>query len=1227
MTNAHFPLATSRTATLMETIMKPLSFAGRPARWLMAAGLALAAMQGLPARAQPAAELPEGLDLDPGPTHPRPGEAEPFFTKTGEQLNCDYVRYTLRFGAQGDPAKFLDPAFTADLQNVRLDFRDTLPAGLEIVDVQVSGDGTAAGGGAMPAPSISTTTNPNDTVKIDDFRLSTSDLDGSGEIDRRYIDFVITAKIDHAAFPAPTLVENQGFVGIILVGGPAIMAVSHDPALPDDGDFKTGEPTKILIDVTRCDRPPPPPPGEECFEVENGTVDCVPGGGAFIYHMPVGPELGGKWVQLRTTTPGVDVAPLSQLAPIGGGVLNWTITGALPGDVVHLVVTGVEIYAGPEEGLGLCCSQTVEIVIPEDLECPPGGEPDIKVEKRADVAQCTPEGGCDFTIRVTNVGDAPYNGPIVLDEVTTPGNAAVVSGPSGSWVCVPMVSPMSCTHPATTLNPGEWVELKLGFAPGPGWDWNVIRNCAEYDYTASGKPEVFGSTANDKACASIPICRRGDPRCDPPVEKKVDLRITKDPRSVSCTADGVCWFNIRVFNNGDENYVGPLTVVDEYPTGVPAASTFGPNPPWACGPIGGGQFQCDHPGVNLAPGAFIPIWVRAVVNDDYQGDIIRNCAEVAAIPGETDLANNRACAQMRIPNRDPGQPALRILKTCEGPADLGAPATCRITVTNAGTAAPTGPVRVADAATVIGSGAPVQILTVTPDGGEWACGPVPANALSCQIPGAVMTPGTSRHFDVTVQVPTYGRFENCARGSWGPAPGNDIVYPFGEACAEGGYQVQPVNVEKTGDKECEVGKPCTFEITITNGGTTGFSGPVRIGDAIGVGGTRLEGVEITEISPPFGCSPEPTTLPMSCVATLSLGPGESRVHQVTVVIPEGGPLANIREPVSARNCVGVVPPDTPVAAAERMMSTAPETTGRPGTQPFACHTFTIADKVEECSQGFVMNDAGRCVCPEGTTFRNGQCRTLDGGTPPPPPPPPPVVDRCVLLPGQIRTQDGRCVCPRGTDLIRGECRKAPPPQCKLLPGQIRTQDGRCICPRGTSLVRGECRKDQPPQCRLLPGQIRTQDGRCICPRGTSLVRGECRKDQPPQCKLLPGQIRTQDGRCVCPRGTSLVRGECRKNPPPQCKLLPGQIRTEDGRCVCPRGTSLIRGQCRKVERECPRGTVLRNGRCVTIQIEACPRGFVGTPPNCRRIQIDPKLKQLVDPKQRQQLQQQKPQIQ
>ena len=252
---ALFPLDAGSKPTVMETIMKPLSYAARPARWLMAAGLALAAMHAPQASAQ-TTELSGGLNIERG-GHPNPprGEAEPFFEKTGVQRDCDYVVYNLRFGAQGDPAKFVDPDFTLNLQNLRMDFRDTLPAGLEIVDVQASGDGTDAVGGPLPAPTISTSVNPNDTAEISDFRLTTADLDGSGEIDRRYIDIVITAKIDQAAFPAPTLVDNQGFVTLGFGDGLLGEIPSHDPALPDDGDPKTGEPTSILIDVTGCESP------------------------------------------------------------------------------------------------------------------------------------------------------------------------------------------------------------------------------------------------------------------------------------------------------------------------------------------------------------------------------------------------------------------------------------------------------------------------------------------------------------------------------------------------------------------------------------------------------------------------------------------------------------------------------------------------------------------------------------------------------------------------------------------------------------------------------------------------------------------------------------------------------------------------------------------------------------------------------------------------------------
>ena len=252
----HSPLATSTNATIMETIMKPLSFARRPARWLMAAGLALAAMQGVPAagaaRGRPAGTRAyRSRSGRPPRLRPSSRRSAGRSTATMSSIGCASAPAATR---RSSSIRTSSPK----LQDVRIDLRDTLPAGLEIVDVQVSGDGTAADGGPLPAPAISTVTNPNDTMKLDDFRVSTSDLDGSGEIDRRYVDFVITAKIDHAAFPAPTIVANQGFATVTRVGGIVVEVPSHDPALPDDGNLETGEPTEILIDVTRCDRPPPP---------------------------------------------------------------------------------------------------------------------------------------------------------------------------------------------------------------------------------------------------------------------------------------------------------------------------------------------------------------------------------------------------------------------------------------------------------------------------------------------------------------------------------------------------------------------------------------------------------------------------------------------------------------------------------------------------------------------------------------------------------------------------------------------------------------------------------------------------------------------------------------------------------------------------------------------------------------------------------------------------------
>ncbi|PDQ20212.1 hypothetical protein CN311_15505 [Mesorhizobium sanjuanii] len=1214
------PLATNTQKAVMETIMKPLSYARRGARWLMAAGIAvamltpvhgfaedLASAEIAPVRtAQADIDKPQPIDPDsiviagpepkleldnPRVVNPEPGRIVPFFTKKGGQRSCDYVFYTLSFGLRGNAQAFANPAFAAALKKAKLDFKDQLPHGLKIVNVNASGDGTDAVGGALPAATISSSASPDDTAEVSDFRISASDLDGIGAANERVITFQITARIDHAVFPAPAVVDNQGMIKVTVGPGTGTIIPSQDPGKPDDGNFLTGEKTSIRIDLTKCN-PPPPPPGKECFKVERGTVDCVPGGGAFIYHMPVGPEMGGKWVQLSTTTPGISIIPGAQLVPAGGGVLNWKIVGASPGDIIHLIVTGIETYAGPEEGWGLCCTQTIDIVIPRDQRCPPKDrEPDLKVEKRADVTRCTMAGGCDFTIRVTNVGDGPYNGKIVLDEVTLPAGSTLDSGPNPPWVCVPGVTPMSCTHPVTTLNPGASIDLKLGFKPAGGWQGGALRNCASYNYGASGKP-LFGSQQNDRGCASIPICRRGDRDCRPPVEKKVDLILKKRARTEFCSDDGVCTFVIDIINNGSVPHNGPLTVIDTYPGGAPASSTFGPTPPWTCGPNGPGQFRCDNAGIVLMPGASTPIFVKAVLPAGYRPDTVENCAEVKAIPGENDLTNNRACAKERIRHPNGGQPALRITKVCNGALAGAAVVSCRITVTSVGTVAPTGPVRVNDAATLVAGGAPVQIQTVTPDGAEWACGPVPTNTLSCQIPGAVMMPGTSRHFDVTVA--GNGEFENCARGSYGPAPGDDIVYPVGKACAKGGG-TSTIRVEKTGDAECRPGQPCSFDITITNEGTNPFSGPVRIGDAIGIEGLgRLEGVAITSIEPPFGCSPEPATLPLSCIANLTLGAGESHVHNVTVVLPDDGRLANLQGTVNGQNCVGVLSPDTRVLGGGDALSGNQANVQGDRGKAYACHPFTISNEVKkECSAGFVMNDAGRCVCPPGTTFRNGQCSPGGGVIIPPKEP-----KLCVLLKGQIRTEDGRCICPRGTELNNGAC------------------------------VRD---KPKPEQCTIR-GQVHDADGDCVCPRGTEVRNGACRpvRSKPEQCTIR-GQINDTNGNCVCPRGTEIRNGACRQKKPQleQCTIR-GQVHNKRGECVCPRGTEVRGGACRKIRAECAPGSQVINGICQPITKRRCPVGTVGRYPDCTPVRrrpgveinpnlLNPNILQQLVPRQRQRI--------
>jgi len=132
-----------------------------------------------------------------------------------------------------------------------------------------------------------------------------------------------------------------------------------------------------------------------------------------------------------------------------------------------------------------CCPQMTNWN-PRTRSCEPHqpGRPDLQVVKKVKDQNCGQVnlGACSFELIVTNVGDAPYTGPIFVGDIMAPGGANVtaVSIPNG-FTCSPISAPGGGTalgcNGNTTLAPGQppLVFTFSGSAPPShtgGW-----RNC------------------------------------------------------------------------------------------------------------------------------------------------------------------------------------------------------------------------------------------------------------------------------------------------------------------------------------------------------------------------------------------------------------------------------------------------------------------------------------------------------------------------------------------------------------------------------------------------------------------------------------------------------------------------------------------------------------------------------------------------------------------------------
>ena len=392
-----------------------------------------------------------------------------------------------------------------------------------------------------------------------------------------------------------------------------------------------------------------------------------------------------------------------------------------------------------------------------------------------------------------------------------------------------------------------------------------------------------------------------------------DLQITKslisDPNCVNTL--GSCIFRITVQDNANPAYAGPIVlsdvtrfvVVPQVPVQILSSGGNG----WSCAatlPANPTTLNCQHPGNAFANGPSSSFDVEVKANP-AMGDI-ENCINVLQ---PVQLQPLTACVTAAI---QPA-PSLSITKELLSPQNCPAiNAFCkfRITVTNNGAGAYSGPLQIKDvfSNTLTTPGAPGYYwLPTTPLPAGWQCNQPQSgnNPLTCNGL-ANIAPGGSFVLEIEFDMPNAGT--NCAFLMMGDPP-----QP--QSCVDVGTATMPANLSIAKTKitpgSCHGaivnGQPnpnhCTFAITITNNGTTAYTGPVSITDTI---------------SPNFNAPVVSSSAGWSCSSSGAV----TGCNAPTVSIPAGGSITltlvlNIDAPLPAsENCVTLDSPLGPAATAK-----------------------------------------------------------------------------------------------------------------------------------------------------------------------------------------------------------------------------------------------------------------------------------------------------------------------
>jgi hypothetical protein len=889
---------------------------------------------------------------------------------------------------------------------------------------------------------------------------------------------------------------------------------------------------------------------------------------------------------------------------------------------------------------------------------------------------------CRFTITVTNAGTTPFSGPLTVSE--TLGTGLGDTSFSAPWTCAGGPAAFTCNHPAVTLAPGQSLPLEVRTLLTPT---DIAATPCELPNSAAIVAPAAGTQGNglpgdDSATATLTL---PSANCKKPANLRILKRVSAGCAKSPFFKGYKCSFDLLILNTGSDPFTGPISFVDE----GTFASEVTVSAPWKCDKEAtvARDRVCRHPGITIpangsvilpALDAFVP-FTEVPPTTPAAGCRLTNTVRLTVPLGGTagnenpdDDISSATTPFPQQPNEgkavpcDP--PSLKIEKTSAGPcmkSGNGWDCAFAIKVTS------TGPDPFQEA--------PIEIDEILPPGAflksvsaPWKCAGVGGTA-HCVHPKTTLAVGQSVTMDVTVSIadsavpPGMCRMSNIARLTTA-AGQDDVTAPQFTANASSAIPSPkclrrpaspqlPLTIAKTGDSECQGGQACRFTLTVSNPGSEPFSGPVTIADGLSLsGGASVTDARLVSVTPSLGCAQQPSALPFNCTAQMTLAAGESRVYTVSIMLPEQAGAAGY----GMRNCAVIADPSLPdrlraLQAEGRgaASATSMPSGGNGAGGSYSCHDFRVEPTPAGCQGGLILNNAGRCVCPQGTSWNGRRCA--------PPITQPPTVQCPPYTTGRYpdcrpipcppnttgRYPDCRPMeCPRGTYGQYPDCKReetqtpeCPPytrgryPDCRPLPcppgsyGRYpdcrRVQTPPCPegtfgrypnckpipCPAGTYGRYPDCRKEQTPPCpQGTTG--RYPDCRPIeCPPGTYGRYPDCKRDRPcpqgttgryPDCKPIE-----------CPPGTYGRYPDCKRDRPcpqgttgryPDCKPIecpPGTYgRYPDCKRdrPCPQGTTGRYPDCRPIA--CPPGTTGRPPRCAPIR---CPEGMEGSPPNCRPV--------------------------